>query len=284
MRLDSSISRSVSSRDRRGVGTRGPSGRLASLAAIVAAIAAGHAASAQVPAAATPPQPLSWYGDTGAPNLSGAWTRAESAKASNGVKEGGASKEGWMPWAPPLRGGFAALWQKRVAADKAGTRTDDPVRDCLPAGMPRFITGMNGPLLIVQTPGRVVMTREYGPPRRVWLDGRKLPSQDDLEQFFSGNSVGHYEGATLVIDTIGVKDEPIDSTGIPHSDKVKIQERYQRVDDHTLHVDVTVSDELALGKPIHTSVIYSSVSDPNWELQELTCTPKTGYHPELFVK
>lgn len=240
-------------------------------------------AMAQVTPAVRPPQPLSWYGDPGAPNMSGAWARADTVQAPQGAAHD-ASREGWTPWPPPLKGNFATIWKKRVADAEAGTRTDDPVMACLPAGMPRFITGMNGPLLIVQTPGRVAMTREYGPLRRIWLDGRGLPPADNLEQFFSGNSAGHYEGATLIVETIGVKDEPIDGSGIPHSDKVVIEERYHRVDDQTLSVEVLVKDALALSRPMRTTVTYKAITDPRWELQDLTCTPNVGYHPELFVK
>jgi hypothetical protein len=143
---------------------------------------------------------------------------------------------------------------------------------------------MRGPLLIVQTPGRVAMTREFGPPRRIWLDGRSLPAADNVEQFFSGNSIGRYEGATLLVETIGVKDQPIDGTGVPHSDKVVIQERFQRVAEDTLSVEVLVRDELALSKPMRTLVTYKAVTDPRWELQDLTCVPEVGYHPELFVQ
>ena len=236
----------------------------------------GNAASAQTPPVALPPQPLSWFGDPGSPDLSGVWTRVD---APAGV----ASREGWTPWPPPLRGAFAAMWKKRVADARAGTRDDDPVTACLPAGMPRFITGMDGPLLIVQTPGRVAMSREYGPLRRIWLD-RSPPAADNLEQFYQGNSVGHYEGTVLVVETVGLKDEPIDATGVPHSDQVMIEERYQRMNAQTLTVQVTVKDRLALSRPMGTTVTYTAVTDPHWEIRDLTCVPKTGYHPELFVK
>ena len=76
---------------------------------------------------------------------------------------------------------------------------------------------------------------------------------------------------------------PIDATGVPHSDDVVIQERYRRVDNTTLRVDVTVTDKQALARPMRTTVTYKAVIDPSWELQDLTCTPTTGYHPELFV-
>lgn len=240
-------------------------------------------ALAQSPPAPLPPQPLSWFGDPGSPDISGVWARADVAGAT-AVATGAGSREGWTPWPPPLKGEFATLWKKRVADAKAGVRNDDPVVACLPAGMPRFITGMKGPLLIVQTPGRVSMTRDYGPPRRIWLDARPLPPPDNLETFFSGNSRGRYEGATLFVETVGLKDEPIDGTGVPHSDKVVVQERYRRVDAATLSVEVVVRDELALRKPMRTEVTYKAVTDPGWNLKDLTCVPKDGYHPELFVQ
>lgn len=250
---------------------------------LVVWLCTGNTATAQLPPAALPPQPLSWFGDPGSPNISGVWARAEGA--ANGATGDGnaASPEGWIPWPPPLRGEFAALWKKRVADAKAGKRADDPVVACLPAGIPRFITGMKGPLLIVQTPGRVSMTRDYGPPRRIWLDARQMPTAESLEQFFAGNSRGRYERDSLFIETIGLKDQPIDATGIPHSDKAVVEERYRRLDSSTLSVEVVVRDELALRKPLHTVVTYKAVTDPRWELRDLTCVPKDGYHPELFV-
>ena len=290
MPLALSISSTVTSRSHHpsavsdGMTSGGGLRKAGAVLGLLLAVFCSGAAPAQTPPVASPPQVLSWYGDASAPNVSGVWARLNVAVDPKDLAAGTTSSEGWTSWPPPLRGGFAAIWKKRVEEAKAGTRTDDPVTNCLPAGMPRFITGMNGPLLIVQTPGRVVMTREYGPPRRIWLDGRNLPSDDDLEQFYSGNSVGHYNGATLVVYTIGVKDEPIDSTGVPHSDKVRIQERYHRVDAQTLSVEVIVQDTLALRKPIRTTIVYKAITDPLWELRDLTCVPKTAYHPELYAK
>ena len=82
-----------------------------------------------------PPQKLSWYGDPAAPDISGVWVRS-------GTEGKSPSKEGWLPWPPPLKAPYAATWKKRVEDAAAGTRADDPVRGCLPAGMPRFVTGM----------------------------------------------------------------------------------------------------------------------------------------------
>ena len=228
--------------------------------------------------AVIPPQKLSWYGDPAAPDISGVWVRSGTEGNTT------ASKEGWLPWPPPLKATFAATWRKRVADTAAGTRTDDPVRACLPAGMPRFVTGMIPPMLILQTPGRVMMYRDGMPVRRIWLDGRPQPKPEDLESFSNGNAIGSYVGTDLVTDVAGIKDQPIDGTGIPHSDDLKIIERFHRIDTQTLTVTVTLTDKTAFTRPMTSTVIYKLHNDPLWEPKEFLCTPQTGYAPEQFVQ
>ena len=259
-------------------------GRQVALAAGLLVMGFGlNAASAQIGTgnaaapAVVPPQKLNWHGDRAAPDISGVWVRTGSEGQS-------ASKEGWLPWPPPLKAAFAATWRKRVADAAAGTRTDDPVRTCMPAGMPRFVTGMTTPMLILQTPGRVMMYRDGMPVRRIWLDGRPQPTQEDLESFSNGNANGRYVGTDLVTDVVGIKDQPIDSTGIPHSDDLKIVERYHRVDAQTLRVTLTLTDKMAFTRPMRSTVLYKLHSDPLWEPREFLCTPQTGYAPEQFVQ
>jgi hypothetical protein len=150
--------------------------------------------------------------------------------------------------------------------------------------MPRFITGDRSPLLIIQSHQRVTFFRAGEPARRVWVDGRRLPAPDDVEPFLKGTAVGNYEGQELVIESRGFKDEPIDSTGVPHSDALQIVEHYHRIDDQTLKVDVVLKDPEAYSRPLNTSVIYKAVKDPLWEPQEFICTPKTNYHPDRYVR
>ena len=233
-------------------------------------------AQASVPTV-IPPQKLSWYGDPAAPDISGVWVRSA-------VEGKSPSKEGWLPWPPPLKASYAATWQKRVDDAAAGTRTDDPVRGCLPAGMPRFVTGMNPPMLILQTPGRVMMYRDGMPVRRIWLDGRPQPKPEDLESFSNGNAIARYVGQDLVTDIAGIREQPIDATGIPHSDRLKIVERYSRIDPQTLRVTVTLTDKSAFTRPMTTTVTYKLHGDPLWEPREFLCTPQTGYAPERFVQ
>ncbi len=218
---------------------------------------------------------LNWYGDPGAPDISGVWVR--DAAATSG------SREGWMPWPPPLKGDFAARWQKAVGDAVAGKRTDDPVRACLPPGMPRFMTGATGPLLIVQTPGRVTMSRAGVPVRRIWTDGRPLPSARNMEAFFGGNSVGHYDGGGLVTDVAGLRDQPLDATGVPHSDDLRLTERIRRTGPTTLVVEVTATDPTAFAAPMTTRVTYTALADPTWYPREALCTPDKDYHLDAYV-
>ena len=251
-------------------------GRCLILAASAALVVPAVGSVAQTPAPAAP-EHLSWYGDPKAPNLSGVWVRVDTPVTA------GTSKEGWGPWPPPLKDKYADIWRKRVADAAAGTRTDDPVQACLPPGMPRYMTGTKNELLIIQTPGRVTMYRDGSPVRRIWLDGHPFPDAKDLESFSNGNARGHYEGQDLVTEIIGVKDQPIDSTGVPHSDDLKISERLHRIDATTLRVTVTLTDPTAYTRPLVSTVTYRASDNPLWEPKEFICTPKTDYHPETYV-
>ena len=239
--------------------------------------ALGGSAAAQAPAPSAV-EKLNWHGDSSAPDISGVWVRVEPSVPANG------SKEGWLPWPPPLKPAYAKIWQDWLAQQAAGTRKDDPVHTCQPAGMPRFDAGMTTPMLIIQTPGRVMLYRDGIPVRRVWLDGRPLPAAKDLESFSNGNAMGHYEGSDLLTRVIGIKDQPIDATGIPHSDDLVITERFHRVDATTLQIEVILTDHTAFTKPMKSVVTYKVSDNPLWEPREFLCVPLTGYHPEVFVQ
>jgi hypothetical protein len=254
---------------------------LIAMVATAVCFANGIDASPQSPAA---PEHLNWYGDASAPNLSGVWVRDQASDDVGASGSGRKSKEGWRPWPPPLKGTFAAVWRKRVADAAAGKRSDDPIRGCLPAGMPRYMTGSSLPLLIIQTPGRVTLYRDGNPVRRIWLDGRTLPKPADLEDFYNGNAIGHYEGVDLVTEIAGIKDEPIDSSGVPHSEKLKITERFHRVDENTLRVQITLTDPLAYAHALTSVVTYKALSDALWEPREFICKPQIDYHPEAYVQ
>jgi hypothetical protein len=105
--------------------------------------------------------------------------------------------------------------------------------------------------------------------RNIYTDGRGHP--DDLDATFQGDSVGHWESGTLVVDTVGIKDSVAIVVGVKHSDKLHIVERMHlaKDDPDTLVVEMTVDDPVALAKPWAHTLTYKRSRD--WQLLEFEC-------------
>jgi hypothetical protein len=156
----------------------------------------------------------------------------------------------------------------------ANPQTNDPNLGCLPEGMPRFMLSIPLPMEIFQVPTRVVIIREgvqlY---RQIYLN---RPHPKDLDPTYSGDSVGKWEGDTLVVDTIGLNDKTwVDNAGLPHSEAMHVVERIRRTDRDTLVDDLTMEDPMAFTKPITTQRVYKL--RPGWEIQEFVCTENNKY-------
>lgn len=110
---------------------------------------------------------------------------------------------------PPLKAPHLEEWkarQKKVAeANARGEPIATGYVHCLPDGMPAMMLAMF-PMEVLQSPGRVTIIQEaYNQVRRIYLDDKQLPIED-AEPGFWGHSVGHWEGDTLVVDTVGIKE------------------------------------------------------------------------------
>lgn len=169
--------------------------------------------------------------------------------------------------------------QKRFATAMPGSKVgtgavdNDPILRCDPPGLPRIATGRGGPFEIVQIPGRILILYEwYHERRQVWMDGRPLPKDPDPTWY--GYSVGRWEGNTLVVDTIGFNDKSwLDASGHPHSDAMRIEERYQRVNHDTLDLTFKITDPKAYTEPwVSTKPIVFKLQ-PKLELMQLPCVP-----------
>ena len=126
----------------------------------------------------------------------------------------------------------------------ASTTSTEPIVKCLPPGVPAIYMVSIYPMEIIQVRGRVLMFFEYGNyVRQIFTDGRKHQS---LSPTWMGDSIGKWEGDTLVIDASGFNDKTwIDSEGHPHSDALHVVERIRRVDrDHLVDV-IAVADPIA---------------------------------------
>ncbi len=127
---------------------------------------------------------------------------------------------------------------------------NDPILQCDPMGFPRIMF-LNTPFEFVQVPGRVVQfferEHEY---RTIWTDGRTLPTDPEPEWY--GYAVGHWEGNdTLVVESTGYRDSTwLGSSGYPHSEEMRITERYRRVNRDTILYDITITDPKTYTAPI----------------------------------
>jgi hypothetical protein len=128
------------------------------------------------------------------------------------------------------------------------------------------------PRKIVQTPRLIVVMYEGNQGlRQIFTDGRKLPKlDDDLQPWWYGYSVGHWEGDTLVVETIGFRDDVwLDVQGSPLTSKGKMTERWHRTDFGHLEIDITIDDPSAYTKPFTVRVSHQLTVDQ--ELIEFVC-------------
>jgi len=145
----------------------------------------------------------------------------------------------------------------RITAPKDG---NDPQGNCDPWGVPRMLNGqVAGPHAgwsILQTAGKFIQFSGWHHDyREVWTDGRKLPSLDEVEPRWNGYSVGHWEANTLVIESVGFDDRTwLDHNGYPHSDQMRLTERYRLVDADTLELTMTIVDPEYYAQPFESDV------------------------------
>ena len=190
----------------------------------------------------------------GKPDLSGVWL------VSNGsfYLASDLKPEDIQPWA-------AALYKQR----EDNFRRDTDGIHCLPPGPKAGIGLGNFPMKIVQMPNLVVILYEYQTIfRQIFTDGRVLPQ--DPNPTWMGYSVGRWEGDTLVVDTAGYNDRTsLDLAGHPHTEALRMTERFRRRDASHLELQVTLDDPKAYNKPWKLPMEFALV--PDGELIEYVC-------------
>jgi hypothetical protein len=153
--------------------------------------------------------------------------------------------------------------------------TNDPLyHACTPPGFPRIFLHPF-PMQIVEATGEVIMLLEYDSIRhKIFTDGR---AQDTtLGPLWMGDSIGHWEGDTLVADTVNFNDKTwLDRIGHPHSDALHVIERIRRVDHDHLVDDITIEDPKAYTKPWTTHIEFGL--RPKWTLQEQFCEDEESF-------
>lgn len=194
--------------------------------------------------------------------------------------EAGGNMEGglpYTPWAADLKKQRMALIQK-----------DNPDANCLPMGFLQFHLQPQ-PRKIVQTPQMIIIEYEanYG-IRHIYTDGRTLPPQGDVQPWWYGYSVGHWEGNDLVVETNNlrgaeesVNDGWLDVNGSPYSGQAKITERFRRPTFGHLQIDMTVEDAKSYTKPWTVRVDQRYLADQ--ELIEFVCNENQQFRRRVKI-
>ncbi len=265
----------------------------AALAAVslTAAICLGVPAAAQAPVAAPPSGSVAAAsGPKAATTAAAAAPEVERIHGINGEWErypmrsaglGSKAVDGPPPPAPipepPLKPQYLGKWRAKQAEVKRLTDAGHPpannYSNCIPDGMPAMMMAMF-PLEVLETPGQVTVIEEaFNQVRRVYL-GDKLMAPQDAEPRFWGHSAGHWEGDTLVVDTVGVKDY-VRFRNVPHSNMMRIHERIRLVAPNFMEDRVTVTDPEYLTAPWKWTWMYRRW--PGYKIQEYVCE-NNRYH------
>ena len=138
---------------------------------------------------------------------------------------------------------------------------------CLPPGIPGLMQ-QPYPIEILYSPGRVtIITEAYQQVRRIYTDGRELPEDPDL--FFNGNSVGHWEGDTLVIESNGFHLSTNLAPGITHSEQMRVEERIWLEEPELLIDEMSITDPEVLTEPFVVHIAYKL--DNSFPMREYVC-------------
>jgi hypothetical protein len=195
----------------------------------------------------------------GKPDFSGVWWAPVTSDPG---------KPEWLPFAV-----------KTAAERQANNRKDSPQVRCLPSGVLR-----RGPLVeFVQSKAVMIEITDDDSPgfHQIYLSGHEHPKEPDT--LWYGDSLGHWEGDTLVVDRVNFVDEVwLDGEGHPHTDKLHVVERYRRPDLGHMEVEITVDDPGVLAKPW----TYKRTSElaPKEEIREFICNENNSDLEHLVGK
>ncbi len=215
------------------------------------------------------------------PDLSGVWNMAGSPATRYLSYAFSRDEPPMTPWAQKKFEATKPSFGPRAVED-----SNDPVNPttvgamgCFPPGVPRIYLHPF-PMEIVQTSSRVMMIFEFNHfVRQIFTDGR--PHNTDLGPTWMGDSIGRWEGETLVVDTIGFNDKTwLDRAGHPHSDALHVVERIRRIDQNSLQNDIAIDDPKAYTGSWGGQIRFQL--RPAWNITEMVCEDNVNF--DEFLK
>ena len=161
-------------------------------------------------------------------------------------------------------------WQAKAdafrKAQAKGENVQGDVANCVPPGLPGIMS-QPYPIEFLFQPDKVVMlTEAYMQYRHIFTDGR--PHPEDPDATFHGNSIGRWEGDTLVVDTVALNPQNRIAPGIGHSEQLHIVERIRRADKDWLEIQTTLTDPQVLAEPYTSTTSFRHLDD---EIREYIC-------------
>ena len=235
---------------------------------------AGSVAHAQLGAGITSPVPNGITAEQSAGFAKGKYAQLDALPDWGGIWFVERSNDA-QPRPPQLKGEYLERfeqWREEVRANNGVEKLDRS--NCSPPGLPRIMQLAQYPYEFLFTPGRVTVNQEaWMQTRTIWTDERQHP--EDVDPSFHGHSVGHWEGDTLVVDTIGISDElqfgSGERSGAKHSDKFRLTERIYLTDDdpNILVNEMRMEDPEALEEPFEVTIKYRR--DRHGQLIEFQC-------------
>lgn len=178
---------------------------------------------------------------------------------------------------PPLKPKYLAAWQAEQKRAKEADARGEPLYtdyvQCLPDGMPAMMVAMF-PMEVLQTPGQITILQEaFRQVRRIYLDEKQI-AIEDAEPGYWGHSVGHWQGDTLLVDTVGIK-ESVRFHGTPHSPQMRIRERIHMFSPDFFEDHITVEDPVYLAHPWSFTYAYKRL--PHYKMLEYVCDSNREY-------
>jgi hypothetical protein len=223
--------------------------------------------------------------DTGVPaarDFGGTWDRAPTAappgQGAAAPAPGGIAGATLPSGGPPARTPEAPLkepyltqYRTQQRANQEAEARGEPVpsegAQCLPQGMPAMMTAIF-PMEVLQTRGQLTIIQEaFNQVRRIYIDEEPVKIEDAEPGFF-GHSTAKWEGDTLVVDTVGIK-ESVRANGVPHSSEMRIRERFRKIDADHFEDEVTVTDPDYLTAPWVIKHTYRR--RPDYRMYEYVC-------------
>jgi len=189
------------------------------------------------------------------PDWSGTWAMMGGTifDAATQTGKGGSVTPGVREH-PPYNAEYEKMYMEHLALRDADRYPDVQTNCGVPVGFPRIMNLPDAYEFVVRPDEFYIIAENGGNTMRVYTDGRKLPDRKDTWGTYTGVSVGHWEGDTLVWETIGLKgfrdkDSILDRTGLILSDVTKITTRMHKINDNTLEANMVIEDDKALTKP-----------------------------------